>query len=150
MRLVHVEPHRMGHYAPREYLRLLEPLGIRTDDTRKHLSYSDTARKSVATFLRVHSLTKSQFAVISPAAGNKVKNWPADRFARVAEYLVSKGLPVVVIGGKRDKEETELMMREVRKKDRIIDASQEFSIDELKAFVAQAALFVSVDTREHS
>lgn len=145
-RLVRSVPHRMGHYAPREYLRLLEPIGIRTNDTKKYLNYSDAARKHASAFLRAHSLMGNRFAIVSPSAGNKMKSWPADRFARVAEHLVFRGLPVVVIGGTRDKEEVEAMMCEVKKTENIIDASGNFSIDELKAFIAQAALFVSVDT----
>ncbi|MBI5405868.1 glycosyltransferase family 9 protein [Candidatus Kaiserbacteria bacterium] len=139
-------PHCMGHYAPREYLRLLEPLSIVTDDTTKRINYSDAARKNAAEFLRAHHLIEKKFAVISPSAGNKIKNWPADRFARVAEHLVSRDLPVVVIGGPRDKEEVAAMMRVVGTVGNIIDASEKFSIDELKAFIAQALLFVSSDT----
>lgn len=145
-RLVHTEPHHMGHYAPGEYLRLLEPLGIYTNDTTKHLAYSDEARKNADAFLYTHSLTEKNFAIISPSAGNKIKNWPADRFARVAEYLVSRGLPVVVIGGRRDVEEVTAMLRAVKNSENIIDALEKFSIDELKAIIARAGLFVSADT----
>lgn len=142
-----IVPHRMGHYAPREYLRLLEPLGIYTDDTKKHLSYSEDALRVIKDFLRNAGLIEKKFVAISPSAGNKIKRWPSLRFARVAEYVVAKyGLPVVVIGGKRDKEEVSEMMRELQNSVHIIDASGMFSIDELKAFIAQAALFVSVDT----
>ena len=146
LRLVRSVPHRMGHYAPGEYLRLLKPLGIEANDTTKRLGYSDEARKSADVFLRAHNLTEKKFAVISPSAGNKIKNWPADRFARVAEYLVEKGMPVVVIGGPRDIEEVAAMMGSVEKPEGIIDASEKFSIDELKAFIARAGLFVAVDT----
>lgn len=140
-------PHRMGQYAPREYLRLLEPLGIHTEDTTKHLKYSDVSHEKVETFLRNNYLVEKKFVIISPSAGNKIKRWPADRFARVAEYIVETyHMPVVVIGGKRDKEEVVAMMREIQKTERIIDASEQFSIDELKAFIAEAALFLSVDT----
>ncbi len=146
LRLVLNVPHRMGHYAPLEYLQMLRSLGIHTSDTTKHLSYSDEARKNTDAFLRAHDLTEKKFAIISPSAGNKIKNWPADRFARVAEHLAGKGISVVVIGGKRDTEEVATMMRAVGKSKGIIDASEEFSIDELKALIARAGLFVAVDT----
>lgn len=139
-------PHRMGSYAPREYLRLLEHVDIYTDDTTKHLHYSDVARRSVHAFLREHYLTEGKFAIISPSVGNKIKRWPADRFARVAKYLVSRGVPVVVIGGSRDGEEVEDMMRAVENQHGIISAPERFSIDELKALIAYAALFIAVDT----
>ena len=146
LRLVQRVPHRMEHYAPGEYLKLLEPLGIYAEDTKKHLSYSDEARKNADTFLRANGLIEKKFAVISPSAGNKIKNWPADRFARVAEHIVENGMPVVVIGGLRDKEEVTAMMLSLEKPEYVIDASGKFSIDELKAFIATAGLFVAIDT----
>lgn len=146
LKLVTSVPHCMGHYAPREYLRLLESVGINTNDTRKHLDYSDAARKNVDVFLRAHDLRERAFAVLSPSAGNKIKRWPAERFARVAEHLVSKGFPVVVIGGPRDRAEVADMMREIKNPKRIINALDQFSIDGLKAFLARAALLVAVDT----
>ena len=45
-------PHFMGSYAPREYLRLLEPIGIFTDDTKKYLAFSDEADKKTTVFLK--------------------------------------------------------------------------------------------------
>ncbi len=145
-RLVRTMQHRMEHYAPGEYLRLLEPLGIYTNDTKKHLSYSDKACKNVDAFLHAHSLKEKKFAIISPSSGNKIKNWKSKRFARVAEYVVSKGFPVVIIGGSRDKEEVTAMMQAIGKQKGITNASEKFSIDELKAFIAKAGLFISVDT----
>lgn len=133
-------------YAPRERLRVLEPLGIEVIDTKKHLGYSKVAESARSSFLVAHNLTLGSYAIISPSAGNKIKTWPADRFARVAEYVVSKGLPVVIIGGARDKEEVAAMVREIKNNSGILDASERFSMDELKAIIAGAALFVSVDT----
>lgn len=138
-------PHRMGAYAPREYLRLLEPLGIETDDTTKQLTFTAAAHDTIAAFLREHKLERP-FAALSPSAGNKIKNWPADRFARVAEHIASRGMPVVVVGGSRDTEEVAAMMHAVVKPEGIVDASGLFSVDELKALIARAALFVSCDT----
>ncbi len=146
LRFVKTFPYAFGAYAPRERLRVLEPFGVYAEDTTKHLNYSDEARKNADAFLRAHNLVEKKFAIISPSAGNKIKNWPADRFARVAEYLVGRGISVAVIGGKRDIEEVAAMMQAVENTESIIDASEEFSIDELKAFIAQAGLFVAVDT----
>lgn len=145
-KLVMPIPHRMGSYAPREYLRLLEPIGIYTNKTTKYLSYSGTAHKHILNFLYTHHLAERKFAIISPSSGNKIKRWPADRFARVAEYIVSKNLPVVVIGGSGDKKEVKDMILALERTDGIIDSSEKFSVDEIKALIAQARLFVSVDT----
>jgi heptosyltransferase-2 len=144
--LVSEHPHQMGKYAPREYLRLLEGVHINTDDTRKHLAYSKPARARVETFLKEHNLVEKKFVALSPSAGNKIKRWPPERFARVAEHLVASGFPVVVIGGPRDREEVMEMMHTIIKPERIINALELFSIDELKALLAFSGMFIAVDT----
>ena len=146
LQLVAEHPHRMRHYAPREYLNLLESVGVHTDDTRKHLKFSDSARTEIESFLHERGLSQKKFVAISPSAGNKIKQWPVDRFARVSQHIASMGFPVVVIGGSRDRKEVTEMMLHLEGSSGIINALEKFSIDELKAFLAQAALLVAVDT----
>lgn len=140
--LITTTPHAMGSYAPREYLRLLEPLGIRTEDAKKHLAYSDAARKVAEAF--VVSLTRPLIG-ITPSAGNKVKEWSADRFAAVADELARKhNATVIIFGSKRDEAEVQAMLGHT--KETHINALNKFSIDELKAVIAKLDLFISVDT----
>ncbi|MDO8231943.1 MAG: glycosyltransferase family 9 protein [bacterium] len=146
LRFVREFPFAIDAYAPRERLRALEPFGIIVNDTKKHLGYSESALKVRANFLKKHNLTLGTYAIISPSAGNKIKAWPAERFARVAEHVARKGVPTVVIGGSRDGEEVKAMLGGLKDPSSVIDASEQFSLDELKAFVAGAALFISVDT----
>lgn len=146
LRFVEEFPYHIESYAPRERLRALEPLGITTDDTGKHLAFSEHARHSCEAYLREYELREGAYAVISPSAGNKIKEWPADRFARVAEYIVRRGVPVVVIGTARDQKEVAAMLQALAPETKVIDACGRFSLDELKAFIATATLFVSVDT----
>lgn len=146
LRFVSVFPYAADGYAPRERLRALEPLGIHESDTAKRLGYSERARTACEAFLIEHRLEQGRYVVLSPSAGNKIKAWPPERFARVAEHIAGKGIPVVVIGAKRDREEVEAMLKELQQPTRVIDASGRFSLDELKAVIARAALFISVDT----
>lgn len=146
LRFVTSYPYAFGAYAPRERLRALEPLGIEASDTTKHLGYSEQARRNADAYMREHALREGTFAVISPSAGNKIKNWPADRFARVAEHLAAKGVAVVVIGSDRDRGEVEAMMSALARRDGVSNALGAFSLDELKAFIARAGLFIAVDT----
>jgi heptosyltransferase II len=141
-RLVTTVPHRMGHYAPREYLRLLEPLGIHAEDTTKHLAYSLQAAQTAQEFL---APIKRPIVGISPGAGNKIKQWPPERFAAVADALLrERGASVVVLGGARDREEAREMLAHC--KEPVVEALEKFSIDELKAIIAGLDLFVAVDT----
>ncbi|MEX0651991.1 MAG: glycosyltransferase family 9 protein [Candidatus Paceibacterota bacterium] len=144
--LVEVRTHTMGKYAPREYLRLLEPINIYTDDTQKHLAFSKEADSNVSRFLKEYGIQKDDFIVgISPSAGNKIKEWPVDRFAEVADYLQRNNKnKAFIIGGPEDsglsQKMSQCMDTEVR------DTTGKWSIDELKAFISKLNLFISVDT----
>lgn len=145
--LIATFPYRMGAYAPRERLRALEPLGIVSDDTRKQLGFSLTGEARVANFFSAHGIDQGRdFVVgISPTAGNKIKEWPVERFAAVADYLVERhGAKVIITGGKQDAPKVREMLAHMRTP--ALDASGAFDIDALKAFIARLSLFISVDT----
>lgn len=146
LRFVQTFPYGIEAYAPRERLRVLEPLGIYAEDTTKHLGFSDPAHIAVATFLEKRDLGTRSYAVISPAAGSKIKQWPAERFACVAEHIATLGMSVLVIGTKRDRVEVGAMMGAITNSTSIVSVSEQLSLDELKALIARAALFVSADT----
>lgn len=140
-------PHDFFGYAPREYLRLLEPLKIESLDTQKHLAFSDEAKQKVEGFLSQYSDGMKQLVIISPSAGNKIKQWPAERFALLAEKIRDDfGALVVVIGTERDQKEVEEMFSVLKNSNDIVNAISKFSVDELKALIAKAGLFIGVDT----
>ena len=142
-RFVLAIPHDFMSYAPREYLRLLEPLGITTEDTRKYIYYTQEASRSA--LQKLGEMAGAPYAVVSPSAGNKIKRWPPERFAALADYIAERYMPVVVVGARPDKEEVAEMMSQV-KSPKVKNLSEQLSVEELKALVAQASLFVSVDT----
>ena len=146
--LVKAKNHNMKSYAPREYLKLLEPVDIISNDTTKHLGFSDEAKRNIEMFFETNAFNSGDLIVgISPSSGNKIKNWPADRFAKVAEYLFDKhGAKVVITGSNNDKVEVDKLIDFLTNKNRVINALGVFSQDELKAFISKIDLFVSVDT----
>lgn len=140
--------HRMRHYAPREYLRLLESVGIYEKDTTKHIAYSNEAMDKVLGYFSEKKIKNNNILVcISPSAGNKIKKWPADRFAAVAEYVRDTyGALVFVIGSKRDESEVLEMFSYIKQTRDIFNVCNMLSLDELKAFISKMNLFISVDT----
>ena len=138
-------PHHMGSYAPREYLRLLEPLSIFTEDTTKHLTFSSGANnKAEELFGRYKD---RMFVGISLTAGNKIKEWPVVRFAEVANHVASKyGAVIVIIGAPNDSKYSEEMKGCLDKGVQYIDTTGTLSIDDLKAIISRLNLFISVDT----
>jgi len=94
-KLVITMSHKMGSYAPREYLKLLEPIDIFVTDTKKYLYFSDEANKKVNNYFGNNNINKNDLVIgISPSAGNKIKKWGADKFAELADYIYKKYAPV--------------------------------------------------------
>ena len=146
---VATRPHRIGNYAPREYLTLLEPLGIFEENTKKYVYTTPEARRKVESLLNGEGVdSKKEFVVgISPSAGHKIKCWLPERFAEVADYLAQKyQARLIVIGSKHDREEVEAMLSHVRPSTPVVNTLAKLSIDELKALFEHFSLFVSVDT----
>lgn len=142
-------PYYEGQYFARQYLRLLEPLGIKTDDTSKHLDFSRTAQNRIEEFLGQHNVVKGEDLIVgfSASAGNKIKIWPASHFAKVADYLFSEyRAKLFIIGGSKDKEENDAVISLLNPETRVINCSEIFNIDELKAIISKLDLFFSVDT----
>ncbi len=141
--------YHFGRYAPRQYLNLLSPVDIKSDDTSKHLNYSASANHTVVEFLREKEIdvAKDFIVGISPSCGNKIKNWGGEKFAQVAQYAVrTHKAKVVIIGGPQDKEETGKMLASLSDSSGIVNASDKFNLDELKALISQFKLFIAVDT----
>jgi len=142
-------PHRFGNYAPREYLRLLEPIGIKTGNTTKHLTYSKKAGERVKKFFLEKRLNPDQdfIVCISPSAGNKIKNWGGKKFASLADFLFEKyKANILIIGSPRDEEEVSEMIANILPTTKVINIIGQLNLDELKAMISHSDLFISVDT----
>lgn len=136
-------PYAMGEYAPRERLRSLEPLGIVEEDTAKKLGCSEAARIKAAELL-----PEGKFYVgISATAGNKIKEWPEERFAAVADHVQERHqATVVLIGGPQDNEAVERVLGHMRHRENVLSLQGQLNLDELKAVISRLQLFISVDT----
>jgi len=141
-------PYTFGEYLPRTHLRLLEPAGIFAEDTTKYLYFTKEASERIDRLFAEHGIAKKDFVVgMSPAAGHRVKEWPAERFGKIASYLYKKyNATIVVVGGPNDKKEAQIVMDNVEQGVKVINTAGELSIEELKALASRLKLFISVDT----
>jgi len=141
--------HRMGQYAPREYLKLLEPIGIYTDNIQKHLGYSEIANEKIEKFLKQNNVDVNHDLIIgiSPSSGNKIKNWGGKKFAELADYIYKNyKLKIIIIGGNNDEKEVGEMVMLLNKNTKVINTLNMFNLDELKAIISKMSIFISVDT----
>ncbi len=141
-------PHHFATYAPREYMRLLEPIAIHADSTKKLLTYSTEAKEALDNLLQSKKINQEGFLIVlSPVVANVIKQWPLERFAAVAEFLVRKhDAMVIVIGTKADIPAALKLMSHLETKNNIYNMAGELTLDMLKALISRADLFVSVDT----
>lgn len=138
--------HRMRRYVPREYLRLLEPVGIFTEDVKKYIYWTKSGERKAREILAKIEKPYEVLVGIMPGAGNKVKQWPAARFAEVADYLIEKyKAHILIIGSAGNKIEIAEMLNAIRHREKVTDTSYT-SVDEVKALVNLLNLTVSVDT----
>lgn len=96
-------------YEADSFLALLKPLGIdcKRDNGIVVLSLPLQTVSSSNELLQ-HFCTES-FVAIFPGASILEKRWGADRFRRVAEMLSAFGIKVVVVGGKEDCQQGEVI-----------------------------------------
>ncbi|MDZ4285225.1 MAG: glycosyltransferase family 9 protein [Patescibacteria group bacterium] len=149
-KFVAVAPLSIGAYAPREYLKLLEPLGIESDDTKKHLGFSSEAGRHVRDFFVAHGLGPGRdlFVGIVPGTGYAIKLWPRERFAALAEHLSkSYQAKIVLLGAPSDRVYLAELADHLDKLHvPYANAGGLFTIDEFKAVVARLSLVIGVDT----
>ena len=141
--------HHMGNYAPGEYLRLLEPVGIFSDNTKKYLYFTKQADEAIKKFFISNEVDISKdFVVgISPSVGNKIKEWETEKFAQLAGYIYSHyNAKIVIMGGKDDVAKSKEMIKTLNRDTKFTDTTGLFNLDNLKALISKLSLFISVDT----
>lgn len=138
-------PHRMGSYAPAEFLNLLAPLGIRSTDTEKHLGFTHSAQDTVRSMLR--NCKGKTLVGIAPGTGNWIKLWGEKKFAELANYVAKRYRAcIVIVGAKNDIPCAERMISFLHADTPYCDTTGRLSLDELKALMPELRMFISVDS----
>lgn len=150
LRAVIAVPHYNERYVPREYLRLLTPIGIVTEDTTKRLAVSENARGRVKNFFieqRIDPSREQVVGILPGVGGDSIKRWAPEKFAEVADHLaIQRGCLILVLGSGNDAPAVEAMLRTVKKETGALNTLNQFSLEEFKALIASLSLFISADT----
>jgi len=127
------------------YRKLIEAMGGNDRRVEFVLPEKPTAAASARNLLSQHKIDGERFAVIIPGSAQVSKCWPAERFAALADRLVSDhGLTIVATGGKSESP----MIEQIRSLARhpIANLAGQTSLPELVEVLRQARLVVSNDT----
>jgi len=96
-------------YEMDNFFSLLKPLGIdctRSAETKTLLLPTQSVSN---THQLLQSLVSESFITIFPGASISERRWGADRFRSVAEALSAFGVNIVVVGGKEDRQQGEVI-----------------------------------------
>ena len=93
-------------------------------------------------------MERNDFKVcISPSAGNKIKVWEGDRFAKLADHIYkTTRVYIFVVGTQNDAKEVKSMLAALSPNTKVISLLNLLTIDELKACIASMDMMISVDT----
>jgi ADP-heptose:LPS heptosyltransferase len=106
----HLVSYSHEDYETVSFIHLLEPLGIKGGVEKKDLyflSILDAASGKAANLLE--KLYDAPFVAVFPGASIPDRRWGADRFRLVAEVLTAFGVKIVVVGGKEDRQQGEVI-----------------------------------------
>jgi len=136
-----------GTYVPGQYLKLLEPFGIISSDIQKRVVCTSEALDGIREKISNARINEKDIIIaIAPGAGTKIKQWPAERFGEITNYLNQKySAGVVIIGGPNDIPESERMLAVLKPDVRYVNTIG-CSLDELKAVLSQVALIIGNDS----
>lgn len=136
------------HHVPRDVhtvdrmLEVLRLAGIQPIlDMRLYVS--DTARQQLHSLGHTHD---GPYIVLAPTSRWPAKRWPVDRFAEVAEQLASRGLPVVLVGGKSERDQCEPLIDLAARNPLILDLIGQTTVAQLMALIESSALVIANDS----
>jgi ADP-heptose:LPS heptosyltransferase len=131
-------------HSAEQQLALLGSVGIPVEDRPKsRLAISHEADESADQKLydqeakRLNDL--GEFVLIHPAAAFDTKEWAAENFARIAEFLNSKGVAAIAIATESERAVLERLATESRVP---VYTFSNFTLPEISALASRARLFV--------
>lgn len=96
-------------YEPANFQALLKPLGVDCQLDAEAVTLTVSPQSLLIANHLLQPLGSESFIAIFPGASTKEKRWGADRFRLVAEMLTVFGIRIVVVGGKEDRQQGEVI-----------------------------------------
>ena len=133
-------------HSAEQQLALLGFVGVPVSDRPKsHLVVTESARNSIENKLAKSEIQnpKSRIALLHPVAAFDTKQWATENFARVAEFLFDRGLPVAAVATKSERGVLEKLCRISRVP---IITFDDLTLPEITALASNAKIFVGNDS----
>ena len=134
--------------TPQQHVRdclasFLEPLGLKAAPPRWHIPLSDADHE----FARSHLAADRKNLIISPCASHTLRNWPAERYAQLADYAIEAyGMKVILVGSPAPFEAEYCTAIESAMKHKAHNICGKDTLKQLTAMMSEADLVVAPDT----
>lgn len=134
--------------APKQHVRdclasYLEPLGLSAAPPRWEIPLTEDDHA----FARSHLADDRRNLVISPCASHTLRNWPAERYAQLADHAIRQhGMNVVLVGSPAPFEAEYCTAIEQAMKERAHNICGKDTLKQLTALLSRADLVVAPDT----
>ena len=138
-------------HSAEQMLGLLGLAGVPVKDKPKsRLVVTETAQKLLEEKFNAKTQRRkdakdffNSFALIHPVAAFDTKQWATENFARVAEFLSEKGLPIVAVATKKEREVLENLKKISNAP---IVTFDDLTLPEITALASRAKIFVGNDS----
>ena len=121
----------------------LEPLGLKAAPPRWQIPLAESDHE----FARAHLATDRKNLVISPCASHTLRNWPAERYARLADHAIeAHGMKVILVGSPAPFEAEYCAAIENTMKHKTHNICGQDTLKQLTALMTHADLVVAPDT----
>ncbi|GFE61329.1 glycosyltransferase family 9 protein [Geobacter sp. AOG2] len=137
----HPVAYSQDDYEIDSFVKLLGPLGIEQGEVSLPFLTVPQAAVERADAL-VEKFTGRAFVTIFPGASIPERRWGADKFGKTAELLAAVGVPVVVVGGREDKAQGEMIVAGGEG----LNLAGRTSLSETAAVIRKSALLLGGDS----
>lgn len=121
----------------------LEPLGLKAAPPRWQIPLSESDHE----FARAHLATDRKNLVISPCASHTLRNWPAERYAELADHAIeAHDMKVILVGSPAPFEAEYCAAIESNMKHKVHNICGQDTLKQLTALMTHADLVVAPDT----
>ncbi len=133
-------------YDAERLLSMLSPLGIQNRDASLEFWIRSDEETKYQRLLNRHGLNKAAgWLICCPGSGWPGKNWPAERYARFADWWIEKyAAPVLLCGGPDERALSERVRSAMKRT--AIDLTGETSWGELACLIRDALLLAGNDS----
>lgn len=140
-----IPPVNMDQHAAIRELLLLKAIGVESEEVVFDLPIGQEQREKVAQLLASEGIDPVKpLVAINPMTTWKTKHWRNERFARVADQLLDRGVSVVFSGGSQDVQGIEGIRGAMAGK--AASLAGKTTLKELAALYERVAVLITTDT----